>query len=136
MSARFQPASGPTASVDCQCEGRAAQWQGAEFRHRGEGIDLLVEEQALSVAKSSADHRQFLLVTTKAKKPDVQSRQAYNEVLRDLQQDMDSVRDIRDSHRVSPMKEHLVVVGEGISHTPEDRSAREQWYVFQNVATS
>lgn len=84
------------------------------FVSAGEGIDPLVEEQALSVAKAFADQRRFILVTTKAKKPDVQSPQTYHELLRDLQQHMGSVGDIRDSHRGSPMKEHLAMVGEGI----------------------
>ena len=36
------------------------------------------------------------------------------DLLSDLQQDMGAVGDIRDSHRASPMKEHLAMVGEGI----------------------
>ena len=36
------------------------------------------------------------------------------DLLSDLQQDMGTVGDIRDSNRGSPMKEHLAMVGEGI----------------------
>ncbi|KAK5118758.1 hypothetical protein LTR85_007964 [Meristemomyces frigidus] len=86
----------------------------AAFVAASKGIDPLVEEQATSVAKAFADQRRFLLVTTKAKKPDMQSPQTFNDLLKDLQQDMGSVGDIRDSHRSSTMKEHLAMVGEGI----------------------
>lgn len=37
------------------------------------------------------------------------------DLLSDLQNDMGSVGDIRDSHRGSPMKEQLAMVGEGIT---------------------
>ena len=37
------------------------------------------------------------------------------DLLQDLQQDMSSVGDMRDNHRGSKMKEHLAMVGEGIS---------------------
>lgn len=84
------------------------------FVDSSKGRDPLVEEQASSVAKAFADQRRFLLVTTKAKKPDMQSPQTFKDLLQDLQQDMGSVGDIRDSHRSSPMKEHLAMVGEGI----------------------
>ena len=53
-------------------------------------------------------------MTTKAKKPDPQSK-TFMDLLADLQQDMGHVGDIRDSHRASPMKEHLAMVGEGIT---------------------
>ena len=83
------------------------------FVAASKGIDPLVEEQASSVAKAFADQRKFLLVTTKAKKPDMQS-QTFMELLQDLQRDMGSVGDIRESNRASPLKEHLAMVGEGI----------------------
>ncbi|KAK3711352.1 suppressor of rasval19 [Vermiconidia calcicola] len=85
-----------------------------EFLDAGQGLDSLIEEQASSVAKAFADQRRFLLTTTRSKKPDPQSK-AFMDLLSDLQQDMGSVGDIRDSHRASPMKEHLAMVGEGIT---------------------
>lgn len=84
------------------------------FVTASKGLNPLIEEQAASVAKAFADQRRFLLVTTKAKKPDLQSPQTFNDLLKDLQQHMGAVGDIRDSHRASPMKEHLAMVGEGI----------------------
>ncbi|WPG97860.1 adenylate cyclase-associated protein [Acrodontium crateriforme] len=84
------------------------------FVAASKGLDPLVEEQASIVAKAFADQRRFLLTTTRAKKPDMTSPEEINFILKDLQQDMGSVGDIRDSHRASPMKEHLAMVGEGI----------------------
>lgn len=84
------------------------------FMQASKGIDPLVEEQAEAVAKGFADQRRFLFVTTKAKRPDPQS-QTFMDLLKDLQQDLGSAGDIKDSNRASPMKEHLAMVAEGIS---------------------
>lgn len=80
------------------------------------------ELQAALVAKAFADQRRFLITASKSKKPDTQSK-AFMDLLTDLQQDMGSVGDIRDSHRGSPMKEHFAMVGEGI--------AALQWLVME-----
>ena len=66
------------------------------------------------MAKAFRDQRKFLLVSTRAKKPDMSSP-AFPALIKDLQHDMGSVGDVRDSNRGSPMKEHLAMVGEGIS---------------------
>lgn len=63
--------------------------------------------------KAFGHQRQFLVVTTKAKKPDPSSK-AFMDLLSDLQQDMGHVVDIKDSNRGSQMKEHLSMVGEGM----------------------
>jgi len=94
------------------------------FVDASKGIDSLVEEQASSVAKAFASQRRFLLVTTRAKKPKLQTPQDFEVILKDLQQDMGTVGDIRDSHRTSPMKEHLAMVGEGIGAL--------QWLVMES----
>lgn len=86
----------------------------AAFMAASKGIDSLVEEQAAAVAKGFADQRRFLLVTTRAKKPD-QSSPTFMDLLKDLQQDLGAAGDIKDSNRASPMKEHLAMVAEGIS---------------------
>lgn len=88
--------------------------EGNAFLEASKGIDPLVEQQAAAVAKAFADQRRFLVTTTKAKKPDLTSPQTFNHLLKDLQQDMGAVGDIRDSNRGSPMKEHLAMAGEGI----------------------
>jgi adenylyl cyclase-associated protein len=54
-----------------------------------------------------------LLVSTKAKKPDMASS-AFSDLIKDLQHDMGAVGDLRDTHRSSPVKDHLAMVGEGI----------------------
>ena len=51
--------------------------------------------------------------STKAKKPDMSSA-GFPELIKDLQQDMGSVGDARDTNRASQMKDHLAMVGEGI----------------------
>ncbi|KAF7190097.1 Adenylyl cyclase-associated protein [Pseudocercospora fuligena] len=84
------------------------------FIDSSKGLDPLVEEQAAAVAKGFADQRRFLLVTTKAKRPD-QSSQTFMDLLKDLQQDLGAAGDIKDSNRGSAMKEHLAMVAEGIS---------------------
>lgn len=84
------------------------------FLQAAKGLDPLVEEQAAAVAKGFADQRKFLLVTTKAKRPDPQS-QTFMELLKDLQQDLGTAGDIKDSNRGSPVKEHLAMIAEGIS---------------------
>ncbi|KAK4504825.1 hypothetical protein PRZ48_002787 [Zasmidium cellare] len=84
------------------------------FVDASKGLDPLIEEQATAVAKGFADQRRFLVVTTKAKRPDPQS-QTFMDLLKDLQQDLGAAGDIKDSNRGSPMKEHLAMVAEGIS---------------------
>lgn len=63
--------------------------------------------------KAFGHQRQFLLVTTKCKKPEQGSKEL-SDLLSDLQQDMGAVVDIKDSNRGSEMKEHLAMVGEGM----------------------
>lgn len=38
----------------------------------------------------------------------------FSELIKDLQQDMGSVGDVRDTNRASQMKDHMAMVGEGI----------------------
>ncbi|KAK4554012.1 suppressor of rasval19 [Recurvomyces mirabilis] len=89
--------------------------QGKSFVDASRGVDPLVEEQASFVAQAFTDQRRFLLVSTKAKKPDMQSPETFNVLLNDLQQHLGKVGDIRDGHRASPLKEHLAMVGEGVA---------------------
>jgi adenylyl cyclase-associated protein len=84
------------------------------FIDSSKGLDPVVAEQAAAVAKGFADQRRFLLVTTKAKRPD-QSSQTFMDLLKDLQNDLGMAGDLKDSNRGSPMKEHLAMVAEGIS---------------------
>jgi adenylyl cyclase-associated protein len=70
--------------------------------------------QALEVLESFKAERKFLVVTTKAKKPDISSSQ-YMEILTDLQQHLGAVSDIRESNRGSKFSQHLSTVSEGIT---------------------
>lgn len=85
-----------------------------KFVDASNGIDKLVQEQAAAVAKAFGDQRRFILTTTRAKKPDLQSPETFTDLLKDLQQDMGAVGDVRDNNRASAMKEHLAMVSEGI----------------------
>lgn len=64
--------------------------------------------------RSFAAEREFLIITTKAKKPDIQSP-IYMEILKELQSMMGSVNDIREANRASPLFPHLTTVSEGIA---------------------
>lgn len=64
--------------------------------------------------RAFAAERKFLIVTTKSKKPDVQST-TYMEVLKELQSMMGAVNDIREANRASPLFTHLTTVSEGIA---------------------
>lgn len=79
--------------------------------------------QAQGVAQAFTAQRIFLLASTRAKKPDMTSP-AFGDLIKDLQQAMGTVGDIRDSNRGSKMKEHLAMVGEGI--------AALQWLVMES----
>lgn len=104
-----EPLPPPITDMDAIMENEVKAFVGAS-----KGLDPLVEEQATAVAKGFADQRRFLMVTTKAKRPDPQS-QTFMDLLKDLQQDLGTAGDIKDSNRGSPMKEHLAMVAEGIS---------------------
>lgn len=57
--------------------------------------------------------RQFLVITTKAKKPDMNS-QVYMDTLKDIQEEMTKVDEIREKNRASPQKDHLAMVADGV----------------------
>lgn len=84
-----------------------------KFVEASKGIDHLVEGQAETTAKAFRDQRRFIVTSTKAKKPDMTSA-GFSELIKDLQQDMGSVGDVRDTNRASQMKDHMAMVGEGI----------------------
>ncbi|GAB7358942.1 hypothetical protein MBLNU230_g5018t1 [Neophaeotheca triangularis] len=75
--------------------------------------DKAVEEQARAVEKAFADQRRFVLVSTRAKKPDMTSSDAAV-LISDLQADMSAVGEVRESNRASPYKDQLSMVAEGI----------------------
>ena len=75
---------------------------------------LILGSQSAAVLRAFAAERKFLIVTTKARKPDIQSP-VYMEILKDLQATMGAVNDIREANRGSPLFIHLTTVSEGIA---------------------
>nr|POE94712.1 adenylyl cyclase-associated protein [Quercus suber] len=84
------------------------------FVAASEGIDTLVQKQASSAAKAFADHRRFLLMTTKAKQPATTDQDTWQLLLEHLNQDLNSVNDARHNHGGSLLKDHLAMVAEGV----------------------
>ncbi|KAL2049618.1 hypothetical protein ABVK25_010078 [Lepraria finkii] len=84
------------------------------FVNMSEEIGGLVAEQSSAVLRAFAAERKFLIVTTKAKKPDIQSP-VYMEILKELQSMMGAVNDVREANRASPLFTHLTTVSEGIA---------------------
>ena len=56
--------------------------------------------------------REFLLITTKAKRPEMDS--AVMDLLKDLQEEMTKVQNIRENNRGSPLKDHLAMIADGV----------------------
>ncbi|KAH8659289.1 adenylate cyclase associated N terminal-domain-containing protein [Tricladium varicosporioides] len=74
-----------------------------------------VAEQASSVLRAFIGQRKFILLTTKAKKPDLNSP-AFMQLLKPLQEAITSVVDIREKEpRNSPIFNHLSAVSESIT---------------------
>ena len=70
--------------------------------------------QSAAVLRAFAAERKFLIITTKARKPDIQSS-VYMEILKELQSMMGAVNDVREGNRGSPQFTHLSTVSEGIA---------------------
>ena len=64
--------------------------------------------------RAFASQRNFILITTKAKKPDMSSP-IFMQLLNPLQDSITSVNDIRDANRGSPVFNQLSAVSESIS---------------------
>ena len=80
----------------------------------GHDTELILCHQSAAVLRAFAAQRKFLIVTTKAKKPEIQSP-VYMEILKELQAMMGAVNDIREANRASPFFTHLTTVSEGIA---------------------
>ena len=75
---------------------------------------MLTSHQAASVLKAFNAERKFLVITTKAKKPEIQSP-IYMEILKELQSTVGAVNDVTTANRGSPLFNHLSTVSEGIA---------------------
>ncbi|PQE29175.1 adenylyl cyclase-associated protein [Rutstroemia sp. NJR-2017a BBW] len=76
-------------------------------------IGGVVADQAASVLKAFEGQRRFILITTKAKKPDMSSG-SFLQLIKPLQESISAVNDIRDANRGSPFFNHLSAVSESI----------------------
>ncbi len=76
----------------------------------------VVAEQAAKVQEGFQAQRKFLLITTKAKKPDMTGAEmsVYQDLLKPINDALMAVSDIKDSNRGSPDFNHLSAVSEGI----------------------
>ena len=81
--------------------------------HREVAAVLTVISQSSAVLRAFAAERKFLIITTKARKPDISSP-IYMEILKELQSMMGAVRDLPEVNRGSALTNHLTTVSEGI----------------------
>lgn len=82
-----------------------------------EKIGGLVAEQASKVLDGFKQQRRFLLISTKAKKPDISvsaDMSVYQELLKPINEALMAVGNIKESNRGSPMFNQLSAVAEGI----------------------
>jgi adenylyl cyclase-associated protein len=76
-------------------------------------VPLFFLVQSAALLRAFAAQRNFLIVTTKSKKPDIQAP-IYMEILKELQTTMEAVSHIRVANRGSPLSTHLTMVSEGV----------------------
>ncbi|TVY56900.1 Adenylyl cyclase-associated protein [Lachnellula suecica] len=85
-----------------------------KFVNLSDELGGAIAEQASSVLRAFASQRKFILVTTKAKKPDMGSPQ-FQQLWKPIQEPATSVSDIRDANRGKPTYNQLSAVGESIA---------------------
>ncbi|RMZ79901.1 hypothetical protein DV738_g2964, partial [Chaetothyriales sp. CBS 135597] len=81
----------------------------AAFVAAGEKLGGLPEEQAKQVQQAFQAERTYLLVSTKAKKPETQPP----ELMTDLHKHLSAIDELKESNRTSPLFTHLSAVAEG-----------------------
>jgi adenylyl cyclase-associated protein len=74
-------------------------------------LGTVIEGQAKAVQQAFAAQREFLLVATKAKKPDALTCM---EITKDLQAAMEKVDEIRQGNREPPLRDPLTMVADGV----------------------
>lgn len=65
------------------------------------------------MARCFGEQRKFLIIATKAKKPETSSK-LFMDLLSGMQVEMTKVSNIRENNRASPLFNHLSTVSEGI----------------------
>ncbi|KAF2683938.1 hypothetical protein K458DRAFT_442979 [Lentithecium fluviatile CBS 122367] len=74
-------------------------------------LGTVIEGQAKAVQQAFTAQREFLLVATKAKKPDISTCM---EILKDLQAAMEKVDEIRQGNREPQLRDPLTMVADGV----------------------
>jgi len=82
------------------------------YLEAGKDLDQTITEQAVALATAFKCQRNYLTMTTKAKKPDMNSP-SFAELISSMQHALGEVNDIKDSHRGSQYRDHLAMVSEG-----------------------
>ena len=85
-----------------------------KYVESAKALDPTIADQSVLMATAFKAQERFLLMATKAKKPDMASA-PFGELLSSLQHALGAVNDIKDSNRGSPFKDHLAMVAEGTS---------------------
>jgi len=94
----------------------------AAFLDASRGLEEPIPEQASAVSRAFVAQRDLILVSTRARKPDMTSP-AFQDLVRDLQREMAVVGDIKDANRAGgAVRDQLAMVGEGMGAL--------QWVVF------
>lgn len=72
--------------------------------------------QAAQVLKGFQEQRRFLLISTKAKKPDLSGANmaVYQDLLKPINEALMAVTELKESNRPDPMYTHLSAVADGI----------------------
>ncbi|KAF2174619.1 hypothetical protein K469DRAFT_705815 [Zopfia rhizophila CBS 207.26] len=82
-----------------------------EWLHLSSKLGGVIDDQAKAVQQAFTAQRQFLLVSTKAKKPDMSTCM---EILKDLQAAMEKVDEARQNNREAALRDPLTMVADGV----------------------
>jgi len=87
-----------------------------KFATLSKGLGGLIAEQAAKVVEGFQQQRRFLLITTKAKKPDFTGSEmaVYQDLLKPINECLIAVNEIKDANRGSPVFSQLSAVSDGI----------------------
>lgn len=89
----------------------------AKYSKLSQQVGGLIAEQAAKVTKGFQEERKFLLITTKAKKPNLSNSDdmdAYQALLKPINESLMAVVNIKESNRGSPVANQLSAVADGI----------------------
>ena len=90
--------------------GERVAWRGRELADKKGKTPC---QQSEAVARCFGEQRKFLIIATKAKKPET-STKLFMDLLSGMQVEMTKVSNIRENNRASPLFNHLSTVSEGI----------------------